>query len=56
MATKADTELFKVDTTAGEDTSYIPVKVRRKLNALKPARCYSAMENTSKVKDPMVQR
>lgn len=54
--TKADTELFTVDTTSGGDTSYVPIKVRRKLNALKPARCFTGLENTSKVKDPLTNR
>ena len=54
---KLDQELFAVDTVAaGDDTTYIPIKVRRKLNALKAPRCFSGLENTSKVKDPLTNR
>lgn len=57
MATKADTELFTVDTTSGTgNDQYVPIKLRRKLNALKPPRCFSGLENLSKVKDPLTNR
>lgn len=34
----------------------LTAKQKRKLNALKPMRTYLAMENTSKVEDPIVKR
>lgn len=55
MDTKADTELFTVDTSSADPGSYIPIKVRRKLNALKAPRCYSSLENTSKISDPLAK-
>lgn len=56
MAAKDDNELFTVDTSSVGDTKNIPIKLRRKLNALKPPRCFSGLENTSKVKDPLTNR
>lgn len=56
VANKADNELFTVDTSSVADTKYVPIKIRRKLNALKPPRCFSGLENTSKIGDPLTNR
>lgn len=53
---KADNELYTVDTSSVADAKHVPIKLRRKLNALKPARCFSGLENTSKIKDPLTNR
>ncbi|XP_034109300.1 ribosome biogenesis protein NOP53 [Drosophila albomicans] len=54
---KADDELFVVEgSTAKPALSLLSIKQKRKMNALKPMRSLQALENTSKVEDPIVKR
>lgn len=54
---KQDEELFVVDASPLKPApTVLTAKQKRKLNALKPMRTYLAMENTSKVEDPIVKR
>ncbi|KAH8317053.1 hypothetical protein KR074_001263 [Drosophila pseudoananassae] len=54
---KQDKDLFVVDATPQKTkATLLSVKQKRKLNAKKPMRSYQALENTSKVEDPIVKR
>ncbi|XP_005189217.2 ribosome biogenesis protein NOP53 [Musca domestica] len=55
---KKDEELFKIDVTPTDvkKPSVLTEKQKRKLNAKKPLRSLQALENTSKVQDPIVKR
>ncbi|TMW53390.1 hypothetical protein DOY81_001512 [Sarcophaga bullata] len=54
---KTDQELFQVDVTPTESNKKILTeKQKRKLNAKKPMKSFQALENTSKVQDPIVKR
>ncbi|KAH8304726.1 hypothetical protein KR044_007262 [Drosophila immigrans] len=52
---KADEELFVVEGSPVKP-ALLSIKQKRKLNALKPMRSHQALENTSKVQDPIVKR
>ncbi|XP_073829414.1 ribosome biogenesis protein NOP53 [Musca autumnalis] len=55
---KKDEELFKIDVTPADakKPTVLTEKQKRKLNAKKPLRSWQALENTSKVQDPIVKR
>ncbi|XP_030567398.1 ribosome biogenesis protein NOP53 [Drosophila novamexicana] len=54
---KQNEDLFVVDASPLKTApSQLSVKKKRKLNALKPMRSHQALENTSKVQDPIVKR
>ncbi|KAH8414743.1 hypothetical protein KR215_001619 [Drosophila sulfurigaster] len=54
---KADDELFVVEGSPAKPAlSLLSIKQKRKMNALKPMRSLQALENTSKVQDPIVKR
>lgn len=54
---KKDDDLFVVDSSPLKAAPVLlTIKQKRKLNALKPMRTYQALENTSKVQDPIVKR
>ncbi|KAH8303430.1 hypothetical protein KR059_010990 [Drosophila kikkawai] len=57
FADKKDEDLFVQDATPQKaKTTVLSVKQKRKLNAQKPMRSHQALENTSKVQDPIVKR
>ncbi|XP_030378739.1 ribosome biogenesis protein NOP53 [Scaptodrosophila lebanonensis] len=57
FADKKDADLFVVDATPQKVKPIILTpKEKRKLNAKKPMRSHQALENTSKVQDPIVKR
>lgn len=55
---KKDEDLFQVDvsSSATPKKKVLSEKQKRKANALKPLRSLAALENTSKVQDPIVKR
>lgn len=54
---KEDDELFMVDATPlKHKQAVITERQKRKLNAKKPLRSLEALNNTSKVQDPIVKR
>ncbi|EDV99605.1 ribosome biogenesis protein NOP53 [Drosophila grimshawi] len=54
---KQNEDLFMVDSSPEKSAPSVQtVKQKRKLNALKPMRSHQALENTSKVQDPIVKR
>ncbi|KAM8721356.1 hypothetical protein ACLKA7_007257 [Drosophila subpalustris] len=54
---KKDEDLFTVDSTPLKAVpQLLTIRQKRKLNALKPMRSHQALENTSKVQDPIVKR
>nr|XP_016937182.1 ribosome biogenesis protein NOP53 [Drosophila suzukii] len=55
---KQDEDLFVLDTSADKPAkaAVLSVKQKRKLNAKKPMRSHQALENTSKVQDPIAKR
>ncbi|XP_016992867.2 ribosome biogenesis protein NOP53 [Drosophila takahashii] len=56
---KQDEDLFVLDASpekSGKSAAVLSVKQRRKLNAKRPMRTYQALENTSKVQDPIAKR
>ncbi|TDG40654.1 hypothetical protein AWZ03_012926 [Drosophila navojoa] len=54
---KQNEDLFVVDASPLKTApSQLTIKQKRKLNALKPMRSHQALENTSKVQDPIVKR
>jgi len=57
FADKQDEDLFVVDSSLPKTkATVLSVKQKRKLNAKKPMRSYQALENTSKVQDPIAKR
>ncbi|XP_055844086.1 ribosome biogenesis protein NOP53 [Episyrphus balteatus] len=55
---KKDEDLFQIDvsSSAKPKKKFLTEKQKRKANALKPLRTFAALENTSKVQDPIVKR
>ncbi|XP_055911173.1 ribosome biogenesis protein NOP53 [Eupeodes corollae] len=55
---KKDEDLFQIDvsSTAPKKRQILSEKQKRKANALKPLRSLAALENTSKVQDPIAKR
>ncbi|ALC49639.1 CG1785 [Drosophila busckii] len=54
---KQDADLFTIDASPLKaPPSLLSIKQKRKLNAKKPMRTHLALENTSKVQDPIVSR
>ncbi|EDX02218.1 ribosome biogenesis protein NOP53 [Drosophila yakuba] len=57
FADKPDEDLFVVDSSLQKSKpTVLSVKQKRKLNAKKPMRTYQALENTSRVQDPIAKR